>query len=184
MASKISVGGGTLQPYPTGRVNSTYNVVFAYSPQINTFNDTDCNFGAGNNCLIPAITTYNFTMNEFTDNTFAVQANEATRQKQAGKPIYLKIESDGIPSSKIFSVKKCDFVNKETRYTLFDPSRGFCENDIVEFSFSYGDGFVEMSHRLFLFRHGYEGEYSLECEIGVCDLYDLQSDCNQWLNAC
>merc|ERR1712151_1239386 len=74
-------------------------------------------------------------------------------------------------------------------YDIFNPEQGLCSNDFIDLTFEYdiaysnGDLKTEalIQHRLFLLgQDGSASDYTLSCDLKVCDRDDGSSDCNAW----
>ena len=70
---------------------------------------------------------------------------------------------------------------------MFSPQDGVCGNDFIDLDWGYSTEInnnnlttdVRISHKLFLLEsHNKETDYSLNCEIQVCDRNNGTSDCN------
>jgi hypothetical protein len=168
-----------------------YQVTFDYAQQISLPpHHADCQPGPNGECIVPAFEWYNFTLTEWTDDSYTVPTDASTRQVKAGELIYLKIDALNLPADKKFAIKTCNFVDSITgasaeTYNMFDPQTSVCDNRNIDLDWAYAadEHSATLQHRLFLLRAGDQDSYQLVCDVKVCNRDDLSSDCNAW-SAC
>jgi len=154
---------------------SEYTVTFDYGPvNAQSFNFTDSGGLIG----------LNFYIASYSNSSFNVKANPST---MAGDTIYLKLALNATlnddfdhaanmdaATGKVFVPTKCEVTDDHSNaYTLFDTAGGGkCKNDIISLSVTYNSGDPQswyIQHVLFLLNNHSSSNYTLECDVLVCD---------------
>jgi len=161
-----------------------YQVTFNYA-QLETVEQTGCQTGPNGECVLPAFELYNFTLTEYTDDTYSALADATTRETQANEMIYLRLSALDLPADKKFAIKKCRFVDDSVEYPMFSPYDSVCDNRYIDLDWSYQNNAndANIAHRLFLLAAGDQDSYQLVCDVKVCYRNDHSSECNAW-SAC
>lgn len=133
---------------------------------------------------------YSFDMRS-TDSKFNATIPPSTR---AGDTVYLSIESSDVDFSRYkFSVEDCTFSENNgthdvTEYKLFDNTANDCKNNFLDFTMGYcaESNSYKLSHTVFTFDPTRENNYTLSCNLKLCDfdVVDSVAKCDRVEDNC
>jgi len=173
----------------TSTVNLTCDVKDDYTVSIN-YGLIDSDY-SGADGIAGGEKVYNFYMKSMNKNFSAEEAPSS----RAGDTVYLEIGSTDVEGGAYkFSVLNCVFSENNTAntYNLFNHTENACKNNFLDFTIESTSATLakantyRLSHTVFTFDPTRQNDYSLTCDLKLCD-YDVASSvavCNAMETNC
>ena len=103
---------------------------------------------------------HNFTIVEYTDANFTIEADENTSARTTSDWVYLKLCAELEDGNK-FAVRNCFVSDDNYKFEVLEE--GSCKNDLIQMTGKYENEHYFLKHKLFLFNSKIKSTFRLTC---------------------